>query len=727
MTRLMVSTALFVTLSSLASAAPVPVGPADPTKDRDGNPLPKGATARLGSRPFHSKGWYALAFSADGKHLLAFPDAEQVRAWDADTGKTLPGMPLKWGKESDGEETTANTIAGNRTIWVTQSVNRAAPGRIDRDAVSTAYSFSLTDGKEVSRVQFTGRVHFDVMAHRTWNAAASDDGKYLAVAPGSNKAVEVFDLEAGKRLHTQKLTGTGEPGVYISPDAKTLFVLEYKQPIRRFKLVSGKELPVVADTADPIDLIAASPDGKWLLTRGVNTRREEKGQEVNDDFLVARDTIANKTVGKLELGGSPLDFGFAGSESVIVLAAKFRPPLPPLYTLSRWNATTLKREWEVSGPDLPYKFSLRLIVAPGSKRFAFTDNLNFVHVHDAATGKRLIEPSGHDAWVSWVGFSADGERVTTVGRDGLRTWTPAGERKSVTSLPELARGRIQPTQFGEHLVWVSYSEDGKKAELIGWNQAKGEIGWRMPVDDEEYDRILTNDGKRVVRLWPQKKSPRWDVAVYDGPAGKKLHTWSFEPDRIDSGGLAGCGAVGPDDSQAFEPDRIDSGGLGPTALSPDGETLYVGGKGMAALDVKSGKEKSRREIGNIGRVESYSNSPLAFSPDGSRLALASRNVRGRGETLRVYDVKTGKSLVEHDLGEVYKPGVRFSPNGKQIAVWDVWSTTLRVYDAESSLTEPRKLEGSDRSPQCVAFSPNGASLVVGYQDGTALVWDLTAK
>jgi WD40 repeat protein len=705
MSRLAASVTLFVALPALAqAAAPVPVVPPDLTKDRDGNPLPKGATARLGSRPYHSKAWHRLAFSADGKHLFAFTGVEHVHAWDADTGKTLSGMVLKWAKESDAEEAIAGAITGNRAIWITQSVNRAAPGRIERDAAATAYSFSLTDGKEVSRVRFKGRVLFDVMPHRTWTAAASDDGKYLAVAPELNKAVELFNLEAGKRLHTHKLAGTGEPCVYISPDARTLYVLEDKQPLRRFELVSGKELPAVADTTDPIDLIAVSPDGKRLLTRGVSNRRNEKGQEVNDDFLVVRDAVANKTLGKLELGGSPLDFGFAGPEAFIVLAAKFNPPLPPLYTISRWDATTLKRVWEQQRTDLPYKFSLRLIVAPDGRRFAFTDHVNFLCVYDAATGKRLVEPSGHDGWVSWVEFSANGERITTVGRDGVRTWTPSGELKSVTRLPELARGRVHPTLFGQHLVWVSDSEDGEKSELIGWDRAKGEIGWRMPVDDEDHDRILTSDGKRVVRLSPQKKSPLWNVAVYDGPGGKKLHGWSFRPEN-----------------------PLGTGGLGPTALSPDGETLYVGGEGLAVLDVKSGKEKSCLEIGNIARVEAYSNSPLVLSPDGSRVALATRNARGRGETLHVYDAKTGKSLAAHDLGDVYKPGLRFSPNGKQIAVWNVWSTTLQVFDAESSLTAPRKLEASDQRLQCVAFSPNSASLVVGYQDGTALVWDLTAK
>jgi WD40 repeat protein len=67
----------------------------------------------------------------------------------------------------------------------------------------------------------------------------------------------------------------------------------------------------------------------------------------------------------------------------------------------------------------------------------------------------------------------------------------------------------------------------------------------------------------------------------------------------------------------------------------------------------------------------------------------------------------------------------FDPSGTRLAVWNVQASVL-VYDAEG-FAEPRKLRTPDASPSCAAFSPNGASLAVGYQNGTALIWDLTAK
>ena len=186
------------------------------------------------------------------------------------------------------------------------------------------------------------------------------------------------------------------------------------------------------------------------------------------------------------------------------------------------------------------------------------------------------------------GLLSDGERITTVGRDGVRTWTPTGS-EGAASLPELTRGWIHPTLLGEHLVWMTLKEDGKSVELVGWDREKGKIGWRMPTEVLEPVRVLSNDGKRTVLVSRNKQQLILDVTVYDGLVGKKLHAWSLRPDQLNTGGL------------------------GPMALSPNGETLYIGGHGIAAYDVKSGKQNSRIEIGEVERVESYSNTPLVLS------------------------------------------------------------------------------------------------------------------
>jgi WD40 repeat protein len=92
--------------------------------------------------------------------------------------------------------------------------------------------------------------------------------------------------------------------------------------------------------------------------------------------------------------------------------------------------------------------------------------------------------------------------------------------------------------------------------------------------------------------------------------------------------------------------------------------------------------------------------------------------------LQVYDIASGKIVAEHPLEPTGVDWLRFSPNGKSVAAW---SSNVFLFDAESSQTEPRKLEGGNVPPVCAAFSPNSANLAVGYRNGTALVWNLVKK
>ena len=173
------------------------------------------------------------------------------------------------------------------------------------------------------------------------------------------------------------------------------------------------------------------------------------------------------------------------------------------------------------------------------------------------------------------------------------------------------------------------------------------------------------------------------------------------------------------------------------AFFGDGKYLYVGCKdGVIGLDVTTGKEKER--IDAPGWV--YGNPlsqpfPLASSADGNRIALVTEeSIREGKYQVTVYDVKSNKKLVQHNFkltpeengGVWYGMGVKFSPNGKRLAVWAGPGTKVLLCDVEWD-AKPRVLDGGLSRPTCVAFSPNNSDLVVGYLDGTALVWNLTDR
>jgi WD40 repeat protein len=223
----------------------------------------------------------------------------------------------------------------------------------------------------------------------------------------------------------------------------------------------------------------------------------------------------------------------------------------------------------------------------------------------------------------------------------------------------------------------------------------------MPLGNDLPEKVLTHDGKRVLGVAWNAAQQLWDVWVFDGRAGKKLKSWTI-----------------PKPATAL-PATV------PMALSGDGKTLFVGGDDVASYEAETGKQLVRVKTGAVGHTLGNFPPQLAASHDGSRIAIVQCNRATPSTMLRVFDVKSGKELASHDIGNAYAPGMLFDPSGTRLAVWNVQASVL-VYDAEG-FAEPRKLRTPDTSPSCAAFSPNGASLAVGYQNGTALIWDLTAK
>jgi WD40 repeat protein len=110
---------------------------------------------------------------------------------------------------------------------------------------------------------------------------------------------------------------------------------------------------------------------------------------------------------------------------------------------------------------------------------------------------------------------------------------------------------------------------------------------------------------------------------------------------------------------------------------------------------------------------------VAFSPNGKLLASGSRD-----ETIKLWDVKTGKELatLKGEWGTVLS--VVFSPNGKLLAsghdrhvvkLWDVASRKESV---------PLRWRGDLANCKSVAFSPDGKALAAAC-DSKVRWWDVS--
>jgi WD40 repeat protein len=682
---------LFSTHTVLA-AAPVPVVPADP--------LPKGATARLGSVYCRGPISAEMTFSQDGKRILLLDrtlvpggEVHGLRLMDSDTGKAIPSRLVPPAGLERFTSVRPELLA-DRVVWFAES-----PGSKTRTPVVTVSDF---EGKEQNRFEINSQPasHSEFARYGFGGDSVSPDGRFLATMCDSGQVLEVYELGSGKRLLEEKLGKGIFPTVRFGQDNTTLFLRQAGKPIRRFEFPSGKELAPLEGSNQEILVAAASPDSKWVVTSTPRAQKVVDGKTRYEDITFAEvwDGKTGKVVGRLEVGRTIHHFVFAGPESLAVSA--YKPgPLGGLHrTVSYWSTATRKRLWEVPSTGFG------VTAAPDGKRIACHGG-SLMLLHDTATGAVVADPGGHFGSVGWIGFRDD-KTVVTAGADEVMTWTIKGERKHRVTVPEL-QGQIlsyAPLAMRGALSW-SGSKGGLpplNSVVVGWDHEKNALGWRLDLE-KGCDRCASPDGTKVVCVRSAPKLTGETVTVYEGATGKLLHEWSYaRPEEIDVSTWA-------------------------RTLTGEGRYVVAGGTdALLVFDALTGKEVGRVKPERPNPVPKFAQVPvLEVSANGARLALLERG------KVTIQDVKTGKVVAQHDFKDPLMLDVKFSPDGKQLALWSSaapQSSTVFVLAVDAPEQAVRKLVAEPWSTvACVAFAPNTAHLAVGYGDGTALIWDLAAK
>ena len=107
-----------------------------------------------------------------------------------------------------------------------------------------------------------------------------------------------------------------------------------------------------------------------------------------------------------------------------------------------------------------------------------------------------------------------------------------------------------------------------------------------------------------------------------------------------------------------------------------------------------------------------------FRPDGR--AVAARDVNG---VLRLWEVPSGKLLGERPLDG---DGVtRFSPDGRVVAA--AANLGVRLLDGDTLAPLPAGYLPHPDPITDVAFSPDGAFLLIGHESGSAQLWDVATR
>jgi eukaryotic-like serine/threonine-protein kinase len=401
-----------------------------------------------------------------------------------------------------------------------------------------------------------------------------------------------------------------------------------------------------------------------------------------------------------------------------------------------WDTRTGKNVFSVSGVIEDVAFS------PDGKLLATTMENQGVKLWDVPTGKEDLTFQSQLEWPHVLAFSPDGKRLAAAGNkwDTAKKASVAGEIK----IWDVQTGEPVQTLKG-HTQWMTkldFSPDGKL--LASSTEETGSKLWDLGTGEElrkfepEVNRLEFNaDGTRV-RGTISKLEENTDVTyskLWDTQTGREILSvrnlpLSFSPDGK---------RVVSRDSQKARSRVFDAqtgqlvmnipGASGQLAFSPDHKLLAMKSGGMRIWDLETGDEVNHIKGFDYDYI-------LAFSSDSTRL------IGGSQGTVQVWDVKVEQLSVQKlALRDVYRsaggggfntPAV-ISPDFSRVA--GISHDTVKVFDVKSG-RELHTLQGHMNSVYCVAFSPDGKRLASGdgYRGGAsfdaegvigvAKVWDV---
>jgi WD40 repeat protein len=342
---------------------------------------------------------------------------------------------------------------------------------------------------------------------------------------------------------------------------------------------------------------------------------------------------------------------------------------------------------------------------------------------DLQTGKEIQTWQGHRDRIESVSFAPGGKQVLTASADsGLYLW----DAGTSVRLRDFVLKAVVAKNFrgGEQMnlfqVRGGFTPDGKRVaglrwgeKLHLWDAASGKQIGQLGAAKGHTAFAFSADGKTLVLLGPE------GMELWDPAAGKQRR--SFSNPQPATPQLAGT------EQAAFS-----------TAISPDGRLVVsaafrveINDGGLKTqvdyLELASGRKRmqfeTRTDIVNAGGVDFSSVmsaldsfiAAFVFAPDGHTVAAAGFS------SIKLRSLRSGQEIRSFGGKQIAGATAVFSPDGAML-IAGKQDGALRIWDVATG-TVLTDFPAHQSAVTTLAFSPDGRLLASGARDASVLVWD----
>jgi WD40 repeat protein len=691
------TTVVAVWSASRAITEDAPVGgPAGAAKGRDidGDPLPAGAIARLGTKRFRAgREAMGLAFADGGKALVQLTRDGWLQTFDPNSGRLLRERRVS--KHDFGYESAAfggGLVAASG--WYTESVDEER-----QRAVNFVAAFDqATGGQKFETTTESGNRD---------RLALSPDGRTLAYG---DRTLHLVDTSNGAELLNKDMAGGRIESLAFSPDG---FLLAIGGPDRVLIwpwAAGGQPLAITIARRDPrssprwVDGLAFCPDGTMIAAGTPDS--ESRGVLLFD--VASGKLMRNFAVPAVRyLKFSTLTFSPDGK----LLAVQ-------IDDLNSGGGVAL---WDVASGRLVHRLrglfgdASCLKFSPDSRQLAASSSwYSTMCVWNVATGEPLSAGlSGHVRPPNTFRFLPGDKRLATSGDDEtVRIWNLADSRQE----------RVMQHVRNEH-AWdcmirgMDVSPDGKYVASSScddtvrvWDADTGREVYRLPGHGHYGGNRavrFTPDGKQFASWGDDMRVYVWDVAT--GKAAQEL--------RLQPAGMH----LDFDLLSRGEP----GAGLWGGCFSADASTLIVLFSDARRFSVRSGEElpKIDLKIGPGAGIAVSGDNRYLLETTWGVISYSNGQRLASKHPIELRSLTDGKSVAKVDVDGGNSGPVVFSPDGQLVAVSVIADHTRIELRKTPELSELARIDLPSRA-NAVEFSHSGKLLAASVADSTVLVWNL---